>query len=229
MSEEKAGDFELIPSIEALQQRVSRRAKGTGRGGRVAITEWSPLTNPEEKFCDAYFRTGDLTHARKTAGWDSDRTADQRLMKPNVRRYLKQLQDKARDAQELSQRTLLNEIRELAFFDLALAFKAEHGVTEYKDVRDMPADVRRFIRSVKVRNGKVVDVDFLDKTKALEMLAKHLDIYKDSTLNVRVEHMTADALDARILELAKSGEIDVTPREPGDPELPDEVDDEDED
>lgn len=90
---------------------------------------------------------------------------------------------------------ILGELLRLARVDIGLAFD-EFG--KLKPLKDIPEDVRRAMASIDVeesRNGEGVatgrtaKVRFHDKTKALELLGKHLRLYTD-----RVEHSAVHGL-----------------------------------
>ncbi len=80
-----------------------------------------------------------------------------------------------------------------------------------KDPRNLPEDLRRAIAAIKpVQIGDEMHYEykFADKQRALDSLARHLQMFKDTLVveNVfRVVHeMTDDELDRRLAELERA-------------------------
>lgn len=95
------------------------------------------------------------------------------------------------DAAEVVERT-----KEIAFFD-PVALVNEDG-TYIKNLRDIPDEARRALKSLKVKNiyeedmngvpqykGEIIEYSFWDKTKTLELMGREKGVFKKTTV---VEH-----------------------------------------
>jgi len=150
------------------------------------------LTEKQKRFCEEYLIDLNATQAAIRAGYsakNANNIASENLAKPNIRTHI----DEA--LAERSKRTGINAdrvLRELA----RIAFVNADEVIDTRTAtvkEDATKDDTAAIASVKV---KTVDGDefsstereirFADKLKALEMLGKHLGMFKDN-INVTGE------------------------------------------
>ncbi len=99
----------------------------------------------------------------------------------------------------------------LAFYDMTAILDSTNGRIAMKDPRDLPEDLRRAIVAIKpVQIGDEMHYEykFADKQRALESLARHLQMFKDMVIveNVFriVNEMDDDELDRRLAELERA-------------------------
>ncbi len=99
----------------------------------------------------------------------------------------------------------------LAFYDLTVIFASENGRLTMKDPRNLPEDLGRAIvgiKPVQVGDEMHYEYKFADKQKALESLARHLQMFKDMVIveNVFriVNEMDDDERDRRLVELERA-------------------------
>ena len=103
---------------------------------------------------------------------------------------------------------VLREMTRLAFYDMTAVIEADDGKITLRDPTSLPEDLRRAIvgiKPVQVGDGMQYECKFADKQKALDSLARHLQMFKDTVIieNVFriVTEMDDDELDRRLTEL----------------------------
>lgn len=153
------------------------------------------LTDKQIKFCEEYIKDHDSIRSLRSAGYAENGiyvTATRLLKNPNILDYIEWLKKKAQQRLKITPEMVLKEMYLLATVDLSKAY-GEDG--QLLPIKDMPKELRKAISSVDVFKsyidgdavGETAKVRFYDKTKALDMLAKHLALYKDSTQHHVVE------------------------------------------
>jgi len=144
------------------------------------------MTQKQKRFCEEYLIDLNATQAAIRAGYSSDSAssiAGENMKKPEIRARI----DKA--IAEQSKRTGVNAdrvIRELA----KIAFVNSDNVIDADTAKlkdDVTADDTAAIMSVRVKTIPTADgegvereIKLADKTKALELLGKHLGIFTDN-------------------------------------------------
>lgn len=163
--------------------------RGNSRKGIVKPD--SDLTPKHEAFVREYLVDLNATQAAIRAGY-SPKTARQvgaeNLSKPVIQAFVSKLIQERASRVEVSADTVLSELLKLAMTDIGQAFKEDGSL---KAIHDMPEDVRRAIAGVDVfeefegrgedreQIGWTKKIRFWDKTKALEMLGRHLKLFTD--------------------------------------------------
>lgn len=173
-----------------------------------------------QKFVNSYNKTGNITQAALDAGYSKKSAHSQgsRLLKNvKVQSELKKIQTKATEKAQLSAAEVLNEIKKLAFVNLATAYN-EDGTL--KSPHEMPLDVQSALQSLETNElfvgsgknkrkiGNVSKIRLTDKVRALEMLAKHFKL-----LTELHEHSGKDGAPLIVLTLPKNGSEAVVPPE----------------
>lgn len=163
------------------------------------------LTPKQELFCLEYIKDLCAAAACRRAGY-SDGAANSyaydMLAMPAIQARLAELTEARNRQLGIEANAVLREVYEIAMADPAAAYD-EHGA--YKSIHDIPPALRKTIAGVKSREerfeGKVVaeiiEVKFWDKTRALDMLMRHLALYKDTLKLEGVEDIAAKILEAR--------------------------------
>lgn len=143
------------------------------------------LTPKQKAFCDEYLIDLNATQAAIRAGYSTKTAKDigsENLAKPNIRAYI----DKA--IAERSKRTGINQdriIRELARIALVNANNVidmnSATVREGASEDDTAAIASIKVKTTPFEDGEGVEreIKFADKLKALELLGKHLGMFKD--------------------------------------------------
>ncbi len=156
------------------------------------------LNERQKRFCEEYIACKfNGTQAAINAGY-SERTAikiaSENLTKPDIQNYLAELLEKDGEQVGISRQRTLQEIGRLAFSDVR---KFYNGDGALKAIGDLDDDAAACLASIESYEEKVSDanadetviagavkkIKTYDKTKALEMLAKHFKIYSDAPVN----------------------------------------------
>lgn len=172
----------------------------------------SPL---QARFVVEYLKDLSPTKAAIRAGYaeGSAESKGYALLKvPKVREAIDDAIRRRSERVEIRTDDVLRELLRLATVDIGQAFD-EQG--RLKPMHEMPADVRRAIASVetielyggdgreRVEIGQIRKIKFWDKTKALEMLGRHLKLFTD-----RVEHSVSMTLEQLVLASGEKNAID---------------------
>lgn len=113
------------------------------------------------------------------------------------------------DAAEVVER-----VKEIAFFDPLGLVEADG--TYKKNINHIPPELRRALKKLRVKNiyeedangvpqykGEIIEYEFWDKPKSLELLAREKDTFKKTTV---VEHDVSKNMRNILLDAAKRGE-----------------------
>lgn len=143
------------------------------------------ISAKQKTFIDNYVLHYNGTKAALDAGYSKQTAhsyANQLLEKPHVKAYLKKMQDKAAAKLETSHEGILNRLKQWADSDITQTI----GLTP-EEVKNMPLAFRQLITKYKsttktlARSNDVVqtiEVEFVSKEKALEMINKHVGFYE---------------------------------------------------
>lgn len=149
----------------------------------------------QQLFVLHYLATGgNGTEAARRAGYKgSDATlaqvAHENLNKPEVAAAVEKERARQLERVQIKADEVLMELRRVALTDLADAFDGKTGAL--KAPKDMPPELRRALSGIEVEDlyegrgrerecvGQVRKVKFWDKVKALELLGKHLGLFRE--------------------------------------------------
>ncbi len=169
-----------------------------------------------ERFAQNITKGMSATKAYTKAGYKSTGHAAEangaRLMrKDEVQARVAELTAPAVAETQATVERVLQELVRLAFYDLTVVFESENGRLTMKDPRNLPEDLRRAIVAIKpvqVGDEMHYEYKFADKQRALDSLARHLQMFKGIVIveNVfRIVHeMDDDELDRRLAELERA-------------------------
>lgn len=162
------------------------------------------LNDQQKRFVDEYLIDLDPTAAAIRAGY-SNRSARQigneNRTKPTIAAAIA---DKMRERAirvAASQDRVITELSAIAYADPRLAFDEQGALREVKDWSDSLA---AGIKSIKIKQlndddgsivGSTAEINFWDKLKALEMLAKHVGLFESVSSN---QASSSDVLKNRI-------------------------------
>lgn len=161
------------------------------------------LTKKQKKFCDEYLIDLNATQAAIRAGY-SEKTARfigaENLTKPNIQEYIQQRMNAREKRTEITQDMVLRELAKIAFSngsDFAKVVtkprkkmvwndeiqeyeekEVEEQFVELIDTDKLPDDKKAAIASIKETKHGIV-VESCDKVKALELIGRHLGMFKD--------------------------------------------------
>lgn len=169
------------------------------------------LTDKQEMFCQEYIARADLnaTQAAINAGYSKNTAqiiGSENLSKPLIKARIAELQESRLKRIGLTQDEVLLELKNFAYSDITETINLTTD-----QIKELPEEVRRLITSYKKvsrRYGKddefeeeSVELRFIDKMKAFEMLNRHIGFYeKDNEQGNKIIIGEQDR-DARIAEL----------------------------
>ena len=168
------------------------------------------MTPAQKRFCDEYLIDLNATRAYKVAysRCKKDETANvngsKLLRNTKVQEYISQKQKEIEKRTEVTQDRVINELAKIAFLDIRKLY-TENG--QLKNVTDIDDDTAGAISSLETleeydgygddreKIGDTQKVKLLDKTKALELLGRHLGIFNDKLdLNVKEKQEKKNAI-----------------------------------
>ena len=152
------------------------------------------MTDAQKRFCDEYLIDLNATRAYKVAypRCKKDETANaassRMLRNVKVQEYISEKQKEIEKRTEVTQDMVIKELAKIAFLDIRKLY-TENG--QLKNVADIDSDTAGAISSLETleeyegygddreKIGDTQKVRLLDKTKALELLGRHLGIFND--------------------------------------------------
>lgn len=156
------------------------------------------LTDKQIRFCQEYVSDFNATQAAIRAGYSKKTAASigsENLIKPDIQDFIKNLVNPIEKQLGISRERVMQEIGRIAFSDIRKLYTVDGSLKAIRDMDDESAAVLASVESYEERVkggtdedmplvGKTIKVKTYDKTKALEMLAKHFKIYTDAPLNI---------------------------------------------
>lgn len=168
------------------------------------------MTNAQKRFCDEYLIDLNATRAYKVAYSnckkdDSARKAGSRLLtNVDIKNYISEKMKEREQRTEITQDRVIKELAKIAFLDIRKLY-TDNG--QLKNVADLDSDTAGAISSLETleeydgygddreKIGDTQKVKLLDKTKALELLGRHLGIFNDKLdLNVKEKEEKKNAI-----------------------------------
>lgn len=152
------------------------------------------MTDAQKRFCDEYLIDLNATRAYKVAyprckKEETANAASSRMLRNvKVQEYISAKQKEIEERTEVTQDMVIKELSKIAFLDIRKLY-TEDGLL--KNISDMDNDTAGAISSLETleeyegygdnreRIGDTRKVKLLDKTKALELLGKHLGMFKE--------------------------------------------------
>lgn len=152
------------------------------------------MTDKQKRFCEEYMIDLNATQAAIRAGYSpktAQQTSHENLLKPVIQNYISQLQAKQSRRTGVSADRVVRELAKIAFVNASDLIDPETASVKLDASRDDLAAVQ----SIKVKtfgeDGLEHEVKLADKLRALELLGKHLGVFKESP-----DDPAADALEA---------------------------------
>lgn len=152
------------------------------------------MTDAQKRFCDEYLTDLNATRAYKVAypnckKDDTANAASSRMLRNvKVQEYISKKQQEIEKRTEVTQDMVIKELAKIAFLDIRKLY-TENG--QLKNIADMDSETAGAISSLETleeyegygddreKIGDTQKVKLLDKTKALELLGRHLGIFKE--------------------------------------------------
>lgn len=161
------------------------------------------MTDKQKMFCDEYLIDMNATRAYKVAypNCKKDETAksagSRLLTNVNVKSYITKKLKEREQRTEITQDMVIKELAKIAFLDIRKLY-TENG--QLKNIADIDTDTAGAISQLETlekyegygndreKIGDTQKVKLLDKTKALELLGKHLGMFKETNVNVNMNY-----------------------------------------
>ena len=142
------------------------------------------MTDKQKRFCDEYLIDLNATRAYKTAYplIKKDETArangSRLLTYANIKKYIEERMQERQERTEVTQDQVVKELAAIAFAKATDYAEVRDGQVIIKNTTDLSDMMVRAIAGIKEgRNG--VEIKLNDKGKALELLGRHLGMFKD--------------------------------------------------
>lgn len=181
------------------------------------------MTNAQKRFCDEYLIDLNATRAYKVAypNCRKDETASaagsRMLGNVKVQEYISEKQKEIERRTEVTQDMVIKELAKIAFLDIRKLY-TENG--QLKNVADIDDDTAGAISSLETleeydgygdereKIGDTQKVKLLDKTKALELLGRHLGIFNDKLdVNVKEKEEKKNAISDILSQMKSVDEV----------------------
>lgn len=162
------------------------------------------MTDAQKRFCDEYLIDLNATRAYKVAypnckKNETAKSAGSRLLtNVDLQEYLAEKMKEREQRTEITQDMVIQELAKIAFLDISKLYDKNGNL---KNIQDIDKDTVKAISSLETleeydgygdnrkKIGDTQKVKLLDKTKALELLGRHLGIFNDK-LDVNVKEKT---------------------------------------
>jgi phage terminase small subunit len=149
------------------------------------------LTDKQEEFCQQYLIDLNGTQAAIRAGYSADTAysiASENMIKPKIQARLAELMEARRKRCQVSQDEVVLELKRIAFSDMRKIAKWDGDSVTLEASTSLSDDDGACVESVArttTKDGGSISCKLHSKTKALELLARHLGMLHD-----KVDHTT---------------------------------------
>ena len=142
------------------------------------------LTARQALFVSEYLKDLNGTQAAIRAGYSpkaAEVQASENLRKPKIQLAIREGQKAAEARSQVTVDRVLLELARVAFADTTLVAYVDQGRVIIRDTADLDGDTRRAISEISQSVGNTITtkVKMHDKIKALELLGRHLAMFKD--------------------------------------------------
>lgn len=181
------------------------------------------MTDAQKRFCDEYLIDLNATRAYKVAysRCKKDETANvngsKLLRNAKVQEYISERMKEREKRTEITQDMVIKELAKIAFLDIRKLY-TENG--QLKNIADMDSDTAGAISSLETleeyegygddreKIGDTQKVKLLDKTKALELLGRHLGIFNDKIdVNVKEKEEKKNAISDILNQMQSADDV----------------------
>ena len=181
------------------------------------------MTDAQKRFCDEYLIDLNATRAYKVAylRCKKDETANvngsKLLRNAKVQEYISERMKEREKRTEITQDMVIKELAKIAFLDIRKLY-TENG--QLKNIADMDSETAGTISSLETleeyegygddreKIGDTQKVKLLDKTKALELLGRHLGIFNDKIdVNVKEKEEKKNAISDILNQMQSADDV----------------------
>lgn len=181
------------------------------------------MTDAQKRFCDEYLIDLNATRAYKVAyprckKEETANAASSRMLRNvKVQEYISKKQQEIEKRTEITQDMVIKELAKIAFLDIRKLY-TENG--QLKNISDIDSDTAGAISSLETleeyegygddreKIGDTQKVKLLDKTKALELLGRHLGIFNDKIdVNVKEKEEKKNAISDILNQMQSADDV----------------------
>ena len=171
------------------------------------------MTDAQKRFCDEYLKNLNATEAYKVAypKCKKDETAransSRLLTNDNVKEYIEEQMKEREKRTKVTQDMVINELKAIAFSNATDFASVKGNAVIISDTDKLSKDTKKAIVSIKEgKNG--IEVATASKLQALELLGRHLGMFKDRVEISKPTSETIEEIDKYIKQKLKSDEDD---------------------
>jgi phage terminase small subunit len=161
------------------------------------------MTDKQKLFCDEYLIDMNATRAYRIAypSIKKESTinslASRLLRNDKVNEYLEKRKLDRQKRTEITQDMVIKELAKIAFVDMRKLYNERGNLLDIHSIDDDTAGAISSIETLeeysgygenREKTGDTQKVKMLDKTKALELLGKHLGMFKETNINVNMNY-----------------------------------------
>lgn len=163
------------------------------------------LTAKQRRFCEEYLIDLNATQAAIRAGY-SPKTArfiaNENLTKPYIQKRIQNQMEERSKRTNVTQDMVVQELAKIGFSDITDYLKVKNNHVEIFDTDNIPREKLAAIAEIKESNYGL-SIRLYDKIRALELLGRHLGMFKDrvevtADVNNPFEGLTTEELKALI-------------------------------
>ncbi len=148
------------------------------------LTNIPELNAKQERFCHEYLVDFNGTQAAIRSGYSvktATAIARENLTKPHIQKRIRQLSNRVLDRVDVKVEDVLSRLIKVAFADIKFFIKwDETGNVTFFPSDNVDGELISGFTSSDTLNGKRFHFKLHDKLKALEMLGKYLNIFKET-------------------------------------------------
>ena len=148
--------------------------------GNITHTAMSKLNEKQKRFCEEYLIDLNAAAAARRAGY-SEKTAKQigteNLSKPYIKSYIDKLKKKRSEQTGVDAEFVVNYLKSIVTSDFSDLGQTKGGIFKIKSLDEIPKPLRMLIQEIRnTKDGVVIKI--CDKMKALEMIARHINMFE---------------------------------------------------
>ena len=159
------------------------------------------LTSKQRRFCDEYLIDLNATQAAIRAGYSVKTArfiANQNLNKPEINKRIQKLMEYRAERIGITQDMIINELSKIGFVNIFDYLDIKDNQIEFFETDCIPTEKLAAVAEIK-QNNNGISFKLYDKVKALELLGKHLGMFKDkvemsANMNNPFEGLTTEEL-----------------------------------
>ncbi len=164
------------------------------------------LTPKQKTFCDEYLIDLNATQAAIRAGYSPDSAKEigcENLTKPNIRAYIdKEIANRSKRT-GINQDRVIRELARIAFVNANDVINMDEATLKADASEDDTATIASVkVKTIPTKDGEGVEreIKLADKLKALELLGKHLGMFKEN-ININANVNSTKKLDSILEQL----------------------------